>query len=182
MDVLKRSDDKVLYGEKMKQILAKFGVDTSTLSDNLYSTLLDAIYNANVSSGGSDNTPTGTVTVDDVWLTNTSMVEGVTVYESKPIGNNNKTVATISLSGVNSITLMIKNLSEKDYDFTEAFEVDTENPSRNGGKFNAKGTEEWVKCVYNLDGGEHTIKVMYSKDSDGGTAPDKGYFYIESYS
>ena len=170
----------MLYGEQMKMILEKFGIDTSTLPDNLYSTLLDAIYNANVSSG-SGGTPTGTVTVDNVWLTNTTMVEGVTVYESKPIGNNNKTVATISLSGVKTITLMIKNSSEKDYDFTEAFEVDTENPSRNGGKFNAKGTDEWVKCVYTLDGGEHTIKVMYSKDSDGGTAPDKGYFYIESY-
>ena len=43
----------MLYGERMKQILEKFGVDTSTLSDNLYSTLLDAIYNADVSSGGS---------------------------------------------------------------------------------------------------------------------------------
>ena len=38
----------MLYGEKMKQILEKFGVDTSTLPDNLYSTLLDAIYNVEV--------------------------------------------------------------------------------------------------------------------------------------
>ena len=42
----------MLYGERMKQILEKFGVDTSTLPNNLYSTLLDAIYNADVSSGG----------------------------------------------------------------------------------------------------------------------------------
>ena len=171
----------MLYGEKMKQILDKFGVDTSNLPDNLYSTLLDAIYNADVSSGGS-GTPTGTVTVDNVWLTNTTMVDGKTVYESKPIANNAKTIATITLSGVKSITLMIKNLSENTYDFTEVFDVDTENPSRNGGKYDAKGTAEWVRCTYNLDGGEHTIKVMYSKDSSGGEAPDKGYFYIESYS
>lgn len=171
----------MLYSDKMKQILNKFGIDTSTLPNNLYSTLLDAIYNANVSSG-SGGTPTGTVTVDNVWLTNTTMVEGVTVYESKPIGNNNNTVATITLSGVNSITLMIRNLSENTYDYIEAFALDTENPSRSGGKFNAKGKADWVKCVYNTDGGEHTIKVMYSKDSSGGEAPDKGYFYIESYS
>ena len=37
----------MLYGERMKQILEKFGVDISTLPNNLYSTLLDAIYNAN---------------------------------------------------------------------------------------------------------------------------------------
>lgn len=51
----------MLYGEKMKQILEKFGVDTSTLPDNLYSTLLDAIYNADVSGGSSK----GTITLDD---------------------------------------------------------------------------------------------------------------------
>ena len=40
----------MLYGERMKQILEKFGIDTSILPNNLYSTLLDAIYNADVSS------------------------------------------------------------------------------------------------------------------------------------
>lgn len=147
--------------------------DKLTLDD-----MVTEILNISGSSGGGT---VATVAVDDVWLTNTTMVEGKTVYEAKPIGNNNKTVATISISGVRSITLMIKNLSENAYDFTEAFEIDTETPSRNGGKFNAKGTPEWVQCVYNTDGGEHTIKVMYSKDSSGGEAPDKGYFYIESY-
>ena len=147
--------------------------DKLTLDD-----MVTEILNINGSSGGGT---VATVAVDDVWLTNTTMVEGKTVYEAKPIGNNNKTVATISISGVYSITLMIKNISENAYDFTEAFEIDTETPSRNGGKFNAKGTSEWVECVYNTDGGEHTIKVMYSKDSSGGEAPDKGYFYIKSY-
>lgn len=41
----------MLYAQKMKDILKKFGVDTSKLPNSLYSTLLDAIYNANV--GGS---------------------------------------------------------------------------------------------------------------------------------
>ena len=54
----------MLYSEKMKQILEKFGVDTSTLKDNLYSTLLDAIYNADVSSGGGSSSK-NTITLDD---------------------------------------------------------------------------------------------------------------------
>lgn len=54
----------MLYGEQMKQILDKFGVDTSTLPDNLYSTLLDAIYNADVSGGGSGSSK-NTITIDD---------------------------------------------------------------------------------------------------------------------
>ena len=48
----------MLYGERMKQILEKFGIDTSNLPDNLYSTLLDAIYNADVSSGGGSSSKT----------------------------------------------------------------------------------------------------------------------------
>ena len=54
----------MLYGERMKQILEKFGVDTSTLPNNLYSTLLDAIYNADVSSGGGSSSK-NTITLDD---------------------------------------------------------------------------------------------------------------------
>lgn len=147
--------------------------DPLTLDD-----MVTEILNISGSSGGGT---VRTVSVDDAWITNTTMVEGKTVYEAKPIGNNAKTVATISISGVHSITLMIKNLSEDAYDFTEAFEIDTETPTRNEGKFNAKGTSDWVQCVYNTDGGEHTIKVMYSKDSSDGTPPDKGYFYIDTY-
>ena len=55
----------MLYGEKMKQILEKFGIDTSTLPNNLYSTLLDAIYNADVSSGGGSGSSKNTITLDD---------------------------------------------------------------------------------------------------------------------
>ena len=48
----------------MKLILEKFGVDISTLPDNLYSTLFDAIYNADVSSGGGGSSK-NTITLDD---------------------------------------------------------------------------------------------------------------------
>ena len=54
----------MLYGEQMKLILDKFGIDTSNLPDNLYSTLLDAIYNADVSSGGGSSSK-NTITLDD---------------------------------------------------------------------------------------------------------------------
>ena len=54
----------MLYGEQMKLILDKFGIDTSNLPDNLYSTLLDAIYNADVSSSGGSSSK-NTITLDD---------------------------------------------------------------------------------------------------------------------
>ena len=54
----------MLYGEQMKLILDKFGIDTSTLTNNLYSTLLDAIYSADVSIGGGSSSK-NTITLDD---------------------------------------------------------------------------------------------------------------------
>lgn len=54
----------MLYTEKIKEILVKLGVDVSTLPDNLYSTLLEAVYNADLSSGGSGGGK-NTITLED---------------------------------------------------------------------------------------------------------------------
>ena len=54
----------MLYTDKLKEILLILGVDVSKLPDNLYSTLLDAIYNADVSSGGGSSSK-NTITLDD---------------------------------------------------------------------------------------------------------------------
>ena len=53
----------MLYTDKLKDILLKLGVDTSKLPDNLYSTLLDAILNADISSGGGSSSK-NTMTLD----------------------------------------------------------------------------------------------------------------------
>ena len=50
------------YGEQMKKIIGKFEVDTSKLPDNLYSTLLEAIYNADVSKSIEG------ITLDGSWM------------------------------------------------------------------------------------------------------------------
>ena len=63
------------YGEQMKKILDKFNIDTSTLPDNLYSTLLEAIYNADVAQD--------VVWVDNVKGTLESIEEGNYVYYPK---------------------------------------------------------------------------------------------------
>ena len=54
----------MLYTDKIKDILLKLGVDVSKLPDNLYSTLLDAVLNADVSSGGGGSSK-NTMTLDD---------------------------------------------------------------------------------------------------------------------
>ena len=54
----------MLYTDKIKDILLKLGVDVSKLPDNLYSTLLDAVLNADISRGGGSSSK-NTITLDD---------------------------------------------------------------------------------------------------------------------
>ena len=56
------------YGEQMKKIIGKFEVDTSKLPDNLYSTLLEAIYNVDVSGGGGGGEGIEGITLDGSWM------------------------------------------------------------------------------------------------------------------
>lgn len=95
--------------------------------------------------------------------------------------NNGKSIASIDVLGYTKVTFCIKNSSEQGYDYVEAFEIDTV-PERAKGKFSAKGKNNtYVTCTYELDGGQHSIPIMYSKDSGGNNGDDRGYFYIESY-
>lgn len=114
----------------------------------------------------------------------TTTDEGQIVYQSDAGSynkNNGKSIASIDVFGYTKVTLCIKNNSEQSYDYTEAFEIDT-TPERGKGKFSAKGkADTYVTCTYELDGGQHSIPIMYSKDGSGNNGQDRGYFYIVSY-
>lgn len=109
--------------------------------------------------------------------------DGQIIYQSDAGSynkGNGKSIANIDVFGYTKLTLCIKNNSEQSYDYVEAFEVDTE-PVRQKGKFSAKGKNNtYVTCTYELDGEQHNIAIMYSKDGSGDTGSDRGYFYIES--
>lgn len=94
--------------------------------------------------------------------------------------DNGKSTAILTVTGYTSVKLYIRSYAESSYDYTEAFAVDT-TATRAKGLFSTKNNNsatKYVECVYELDGGTHTIEIMYSKDSSGNSNDDRGYFYI----
>lgn len=73
----------MLYGEKLKEILSKTGVDVSTLPNSLYSTILQAISDNidNNTGGGSGGGSSVSVSVEGTKL----IIDGGTVEGTKII-------------------------------------------------------------------------------------------------
>lgn len=119
------------------------------------------------------------------WVNSGTTVNGHTVYKSDAGSyniDNGTSTATITVTGYSEFFLYIRSYSESNYDYTEAFAIDT-NASRNKGMYTTKGASsstDYIECAYELDGGTHTIQIMYSKDSSGHDNDDRGYFYIAS--
>lgn len=116
------------------------------------------------------------------WIATDQNIDGHIVYQSDAGSyhtDNGTSTAIITVVGYMSFTLYIWSDGEGNYDYTEAFAIDT-NAVRNKGSFTSKGTQTTpIKCTYELDGGEHTIQIMYSKDNSSNQGEDRGYFYIE---
>ena len=120
------------------------------------------------------------------WVDSGERIDGNIVYKSDEGSfnvNNGKSIAIIKTECVKYLKLYIRSYAESTYDYTEAFEVDTE-AIREKSLYTTKGKQSatnYIECIYELDGGSHTIQVMYSKDSGGDRNDDRGYFYIGEY-
>lgn len=117
------------------------------------------------------------------WIDSGTTVDGHTVYKSDAGSYNTDdgvSTAIITVTGYTTFTIYIRSYAESNFDYTEAFAIDT-TASRGKGTFTTKGKQSattYVECVYELDGGTHTIQIMYSKDGSVNNDDDRGYFYI----
>ena len=123
---------------------------------------------------------------DGEWIDSGITVDGSIVYKSDKNSyniNNGLSKAVITISGYDTFIFYIRSFAESTYDYTEAFELDV-TATRGNGLYTTKGNQSNIKykeCIYkNISDGEHTIEIIYSKDSSGNTSDDRGYFYIPS--
>ncbi len=145
------------------------------------------------SGGGDDTTPPVTVDLRGEWQASSVAVSGYTVYESFSNFNVNNGVASMKVTIKNKpqFVLYINSYAESNWDYTIAWELDTE-PSSSPGysstgvKAHTRGNQAdpangelaFTPVSYANDGGEHTIWITYRKDSSQHSNNDKGYVAI----
>lgn len=113
----------------------------------------------------------------NTWVDSGTKVHGNTVYKSNGHDYGARCYARINVKGITKLVLYIRRWCYSD-DYMEAFEVDT-TATRGKGKFKAVNSQtNYTECVYELDGGEHYIYVLYSKYTSSSSYDDCGYFYI----
>lgn len=123
-------------------------------------------------------------------VSSTSGPNGETVYMSDSSWNVNSGAsrAYIHLLGGSSFTLKVKTYGQRYYDYLVVSELDktpTKTSSTGGTTGNkwsgysiSSGTT-WYDVIYNnLDGEEHVITLLYSKNASTNSGDDRGYFYI----
>lgn len=125
------------------------------------------------------------------WVDSGTTVSGSKVYKSDAGSyhiNSGKSIATITVTGYTEFTVYIRSYAESSFDYTDAFAADisadyNSRGNTSGGKVikTTKGSQSsssYTAVTYTLDGGTHTIDIMYSKDSSANSYDDRGYFYI----
>ena len=119
-----------------------------------------------------------------------SLYDGV--YESfsnKGVGNS-AAICTITIKGNENFKLYVRSNAESSFDFVVVSNLDRTLYSGTTSGSNVKATTKskqqsgtaitnYTLVEFNgIDGNEHTIQVMYRKDSSGNNGTDQGYLLI----
>lgn len=150
---------------------------TSTYDTAITATATIAVINVAPSASITALTP------DGAWIDSGDTVDGHTVYKSDAGSYNidsGESKAQITVNGYTNLTICCKQSSEIDYNYVEIGPLDgTVSRESSSNILSLQGTKEgtWKSVSLNLDGGTHTVEVLYSKDSSNSVGDDRGYFY-----
>lgn len=118
------------------------------------------------------------------WAKTDTVIDKGHVYKSTNEGIQSSAYScTISIIGFKSFTIMARSNGESNYDYAEIGALDAATITRNGSgnvkTFKGSPSTTYTAVTFdNLDGGFHTIKVLYSKDGSQNSNEDAGFFYI----
>ena len=140
------------------------------------------------------------LTVKGNWITSTTNPDSSAYDAYMSNGSHNVDSGidcmSIKIEGYTKFTVYIRSYGESDFDYTTISKVDTPYTGSSSQDFSQSsqsyvyahtrgksngGTDigSYTKVEYNnIDGGEHTIFVYYTKDSSGNVNDDRGYVLI----
>lgn len=154
---------------------------------------------SNIISGPPEPSDAYNVNLNDDWRISTTvpnpdpyLYDGV--YESYSNHNLSNSCAslTLSFSGLDTITVYVRSYAETGYDYVMVSQLDkviNQNTSYqyyDAVKAHTRTTQSSGTSIYNytpvkfenIGGGDHTITIVYIKDSGTNTGDDRGYVLI----
>ena len=101
------------------------------------------------------------------------------IYESFSNFNihNSTATCTITIDGYTEFKLYVRSVAEKYNDYVIVYNLDSTTVE----KYTTQGKQQdkYTSVKFsNIDGGEHTITIVYRKDSTTNSGDDRGYFLI----
>ena len=111
-----------------------------------------------------------------------SLYDGVYESFSNYNVNSSSAACVITIDGYSDFKFYIRSNGEKNNDYVDVYDLDgsstikatTKSIANSGITLSSYTLVEFT----NLDGGEHTIKVVYKKDSSSSSGTDRGYLMI----
>jgi hypothetical protein len=122
---------------------------------------------------------------------NSSLYDGVYESYSNYNVNNGTATMTINITGYTSFSVYIRSYAESNYDYVMISQLDktitgSTSYSSSDVKAHTRGSQQSGTAISNyklveytnIDGGNHTITIVYRKDSSSHSGDDRGYVLI----
>lgn len=127
------------------------------------------------------------ILLNNQWQDNNNLdIDNLDAYESfsnKGIHNSNA-IMYIRIKGYSKFYFYVRSDAESNYDYVTVSQLDStaEKVSTKGKQNSGTGLSSYTKVEYiNIPSGEHTITIIYKKDTSMDAGTDRGYVLIPKY-